>query len=425
MNKETSVWVLQLVKYFMFSHDYLQVGIFNDATMLISKNQYWLANKNNTLYPIIHISDNTDEQRSMNQPIVLETVRQIKELIHVEDCHTLDISLNLKASNYSFESIDYIALHPDCNINEKIESAFPQLNKVIYNVDNPDEELKKLDKELSQLFFKKEKKIRKKIFKENIKDNMCVSFIIPAVICIILFAVVNISAYFFETDSINTAIVFGAYYKAFITIFHQYFRLFTGGFIHLGLLHLICNMFALFSLAREVEKNYSSNKSLIILCLSIIIGNIFVYIGDKNIVAVGISGGIYGLFGALIVSYYLNGYFKVASFRDRFVKNLYVNLIINFLPNVSYLAHLGGLVCGLVLGILFSKGTKKSLKINIAICSFILCAFLGYMMVQYSSFIDYYYGTDTAVCDIYARMGNERTAKKMLEQALQYYTNGG
>ncbi len=425
MNKETAVWILQLVKYFMFSQNYLQVGIVNDMTQLISKNQYWLVNKENKTYPIIHISDGDDQLRKNNQEIFSETIRQIKELINIDFGQVLDISLNAQATNYSVGDLDYIALHPGCELNEKITDVFPQLNTVIYNTANPDEELKKLDRELSQMFIQKQESIRKRVVKEKLKENMCISFLVPAIICLLMYLLVNISAYYFSTDPINTAIVCGAYYKAFITIFHQYFRLFTGGFIHLGLLHLICNMMALFDISKEVEKNYSSNKALIILCLSVIAGNLFVYIGDKNIVAVGISGGIYGLFGALAVAYYNKGYFKIPSFRDRFIRNLYVNIIINFLPNVSYLAHFGGLVCGLILGILFSKETDKVFRINVAICGVILCVGLVYMAYRYTGFVDYYYGTDTAVCNIYSKLGNERLAHKMLEKALQYYTNGG
>ena len=424
LNKNTSVWTLQLVKYFMFSKDYLQIGIVNDLTQLISKDQYWLVNKDNKDYPIIHISDFTDQIRDNNQPIIEETVNKIVELVGINQVKVLDISLNSEASDACFDTIDYIQLHPNKELPESVTKAFPQLNKVIYDVTDPQSELKKLDKELTQLFVSKQKALRKKINRDRFKENVCVTFLVPCIICVLMWAVVNLSAYILDTDAINTAIFLGAYYKAFITIFHQFFRLFTGGFIHLGILHLLCNMIALFDIGKEVEKNYSSNKALIILCSSIIIGNLFVYIADKNIVAVGISGGIYGLFGALLVAYVNNGYFKIPQFRDKFIRNLYVNIIINFLPNVSYLAHLGGFVCGVILALLFSKSTSKFFKINIVICTVILVAVLVYMAACNSSFVDYYLGTDKAVFDIYRKLGMERQANQMWNKVVEYYSGG-
>ncbi len=423
-NKNIAVWTLQLVKYFMFSKDYLQIGIVNDLTQIISKDQYWLVNKENKDYPIIHISDFNDQFRNNNQPIIEETINKIAELISLDHIKVLDISFNDQASDASFDTIDYIQLHPNKEVPENVSKAFPEINTVIYDVVDQDKEIKKLNKELTQMFMKKQKSMRKKINQGKLKENLCVTFLVPCIICVLLWAAVNVMAFVLDTDSINTAIFLGAYYKAFVTVFHQFFRLFTGGFVHLGLLHLLCNMVALFDIGKEIEKSYSSNKALIILCASIIVGNLFVYIADKNIVAVGISGGIYGLFGALIVSYAENGYFKIPQFRDKFIRNLYVNIIINFLPNVSYLAHLGGLVCGVVLALLFSKKTSKFLKVNVTICSVILVAVLVYMAACNSSFIDYYLGTDQAVFDIYRKFGMSRQASQMWKKVVEYYTGG-
>ncbi len=101
-----------------------------------------------------------------------------------------------------------------------------------------------------------------------------------------------------------------------------------------------------------------------------------------------------------------------------------MNIIINFLPNVSYLAHLGGFVCGVVLALLFSKKTSKFLKINVTICSVILAGVLVYMAACNSSFVDYYLGTDQAVFDIYRKFGMSRQASQMWKKVVEYYTGG-
>ena len=82
----------------------------------------------------------------------------------------------------------------------------------------------------------------------------------------------------------------------------QYWRLLTVALVHGGWVHLICNMLALFSIGTPIENFYGRNKYIFILFSSLLAGSLASYLfNPPQTVAVGASGMIFGLFGALAI----------------------------------------------------------------------------------------------------------------------------
>jgi membrane associated rhomboid family serine protease len=123
----------------------------------------------------------------------------------------------------------------------------------------------------------------------------------------------------------------------------QYYRLLTVALVHGGWVHLICNMLALFSIGTPIENFYGKNKYVFILLTSLITGSLASYLFNPlNTYAVGASGMIFGLFGALAVT----GKRMGANLKEASTL-IAVNLAIPFLiPGIDWKAHLGGLVGG-------------------------------------------------------------------------------
>jgi len=123
----------------------------------------------------------------------------------------------------------------------------------------------------------------------------------------------------------------------------QYYRLLTVALVHGGWVHLICNMLALFSIGTPIENFYGKNKYVFILLTSLIAGSLASYLFNPlNTYAVGASGMIFGLFGALAVT----GKRMGANLKEARTL-IAVNLAIPFLiPGIDWKAHLGGLVGG-------------------------------------------------------------------------------
>ena len=123
----------------------------------------------------------------------------------------------------------------------------------------------------------------------------------------------------------------------------QYYRLLTVALVHGGWVHLICNMLALFSIGTPIENFYGKNKYVFILLTSLIAGSLASYLFNPlNTYAVGASGMIFGLFGALAVT----GKRMGANLKEASTL-IAVNLAIPFLiPGIDWKAHVGGLIGG-------------------------------------------------------------------------------
>ena len=70
-------------------------------------------------------------------------------------------------------------------------------------------------------------------------------------------------------------------------------------------------------------------------------------------------GEVYGLMGAMVVYLFSSGLYKIRKFRQPIVQSLLMNLFISFLPNVSWQAHLGGFVGGMIATLFFTKNTDR------------------------------------------------------------------
>ena len=125
----------------------------------------------------------------------------------------------------------------------------------------------------------------------------------------------------------------------------QYYRLITVALVHGGWLHLIFNMLALFSIGTLIENFYGRNKYIVILLASLLAGSLTSYLfNPPQTVAVGASGMIFGLFGALAIA----GRALGANLKE--VGSLIaINIAIPvFIPGIDWKAHLGGLAGGLL-----------------------------------------------------------------------------
>jgi membrane associated rhomboid family serine protease len=126
----------------------------------------------------------------------------------------------------------------------------------------------------------------------------------------------------------------------------QWYRLFTVALTHAGWLHLIFNMLALFSIGTPIE-NYLGKARFSLLFFGSLLSasGASLYFGQHNTYAVGASGAIYGLFGALFVIGKKSG----ANYQN-ITGVIIVNLLITFtVPGIDWRAHLGGLVAGVVI----------------------------------------------------------------------------
>ena len=133
----------------------------------------------------------------------------------------------------------------------------------------------------------------------------------------------------------------------------QVWRLFTSMFIHIGLMHLLLNSYALFILGIEVEQLYGSLRFLVIYLLAGLWGSLASFAFGSALSA-GASGAIFGLLGTMLAYFGRHRELFGARGRQRLVNLAVVaafNLVLGFtVPGIDNMAHLGGLLSGAVLG---------------------------------------------------------------------------
>src|SRR4030095_3189382 len=129
----------------------------------------------------------------------------------------------------------------------------------------------------------------------------------------------------------------------------QWWRLVTFNFLHIGLMHLMFNSSALFSIGPQVESIFGSQKF------------VFAYVGTGTASAfasylflpnnsAGASGAIFGLIGLMAVY----GYRQGGSFGRALMKQMLIwaaiGLMFGFFIGANNVAHIGGLIAEAGLG---------------------------------------------------------------------------
>ena len=231
------------------------------------------------------------------------------------------------------------------------------------------------------------------------KQRKTVATNVIIAICFVVWLFIQL----FPSDStITNSILIGAFYKPFV-LAGEYWRLLTAGFVHVDMWHLAMNMMALFSLGKIFEPLLGVRRYLLILIPSIIVGSLFVLASPENSFVVGLSGGIYGLLAAYITLILRTGGWRMPPVRAALMNMLFINLLLNFLPNISVHAHLGGFVTGLIMyGFITTEKEEVYKRINHIVALTGLVAVLCFISWQNRSIPtrSRYLGTDYNVLQI-------------------------
>jgi len=135
----------------------------------------------------------------------------------------------------------------------------------------------------------------------------------------------------------------------------QVWRLFTPAFIHFGIIHIAFNMLWLYQLGSAIEQRQSSKRMLILVIITAILSNLAQFFWSGPLFG-GMSGVVYGLLAYL----WIQGKFNPGAglWLD---KNTTLMMLIWFVlcwsglvGNIANMAHTIGLVCGCLLGLLYS-----------------------------------------------------------------------
>lgn len=147
--------------------------------------------------------------------------------------------------------------------------------------------------------------------------------------------------------------------------FSQPWRFITSIFLHANFIHLFYNMMALFFFGLYLERLVDRKIYLTIFFVSGIFGNFLFMLTTFNpsIPAVGASGAIYGVIGALaalrpfaiVYVYFTPMPLIVMAFLWAIISFIGI-----FVPSeIAHAAHLSGLVTGYIIGYIIKKREEK------------------------------------------------------------------
>ncbi|RCW47246.1 membrane associated rhomboid family serine protease [Halopolyspora algeriensis] len=139
----------------------------------------------------------------------------------------------------------------------------------------------------------------------------------------------------------------------------QWWRLITSGFLHIGLLHLLVNMVALWIIGRDLEMVLGRVRFASVYLLSLLGGStaVFLFGGPVNPVA-GASGAVYGLMGGIAVAA-----FRLKLNLRPILMIIGINIVLTLsIPGISLFGHLGGLVLGLAstAALLYAPASRRT-----------------------------------------------------------------
>jgi membrane associated rhomboid family serine protease len=127
-------------------------------------------------------------------------------------------------------------------------------------------------------------------------------------------------------------------------VFQMPWTIITSGFAHdpSNYLHIILNMYSLWIIGQSLEPILGAKRFFWVYMLSLIGGSLAFIFFNPNDYAVGASGAIFGLMGALFVAMRALGY-RSSQLLTVIAINVGIGI---FMPGIALSAHLGGLVVG-------------------------------------------------------------------------------
>ena len=365
--------ILKILHYFITEEDYKPI-IINGL-----ENEIWLENMQSDL-KLIRINTNyihNEEQLKTDMYKAQTIMRSIKRNTFSFRMNMLNLLLDTGDSvkvidTKNIETIKIGEIN-DFKKNKFVKEFFPKVSDAELTDQVDPVEFFKLTEDMNQKTIKNEKKLAK-IFspKKPVITYALIVLNIMVYLFMLLYDTVD-QTYFYALANDYEGIQNG-----------QIYRLITSMFLHSDIIHIACNMYALYILGPVVERYYGKTKFLIIYMLSGILGSIFsAAFMSADTISIGASGAIFGLLGSIA---YFTYYYRATLqglLRSQILPVILLNLALGFMiPGIDVSGHIGGLIGGILVSMAIGIGDKgrTSDQINGIIVYILMTAAMIYMV---------------------------------------------
>lgn len=373
---KTDETVMKLLHYFITEQNY------NPIVLQGAKNEIWLENLEQDYQIVRIVTDyiHNDEQFEFDLFKTRKISKRIKKKMFSWKMNVLCFYLNIgenvsNETSFHVGNITYVQLKEIEELKKQnlITTSFPTLLDHTHFTEDGLELFMKLTTDINQ------KNEHDALEAEDVfrKKKPVVTYFLLW-INLLMFLLM----YIFGSGShhVGTLLKFGADYKPLVQM-GEVWRLISSAFLHIGILHLLCNMYALYVIGPQLESFFGKTKFLVIYLFSALCGNLFSDVFSVHIGA-GASGAIFGLLGALLYFGYHYRVYLGSVMKSQIIPIILLNLMIGFtISGIDNAAHIGGLIAGvfsaMAMGVKYK--TTKFEQLNGYIISTIFVAFLIYM----------------------------------------------
>jgi rhomboid protease GluP len=223
-----------------------------------------------------------------------------------------------------------------------------------------------------------------------------------------------------------------------LTLNGEWWRLITNCFIHIGILHLLLNMYALLYIGLLLEPRLGSQRFLTAYLLTGIAASVNSLYWHELTISAGASGAIFGLYGVFLAMLTTNLIEKTA--RKALLASIgifvFYNLANGLKSGIDNAAHIGGLICGLIIGYAYYPGLKKTVTKNfqyitivvlivfVLITSFVICLNISNDIGKYDDKMKIFSENEKKALQLYnATDGNTPadTLQSMVKEGIKYW----
>ncbi len=130
----------------------------------------------------------------------------------------------------------------------------------------------------------------------------------------------------------------------------QWWRLLTGVFVHIGIIHFLFNTYAFLSVSSFLEEELGAARYLSLFLLSGLGGSAASYLLHIRIIAAGASGAIFGLIGFSVSYFRRQGGARARDIQGFMLRWALYAFVFGLFIRADNIAHAGGFAVGFLLG---------------------------------------------------------------------------
>jgi rhomboid protease GluP len=212
-----------------------------------------------------------------------------------------------------------------------------------------------------------------------------------------------------------------------VTLEGQWWRLITNCFLHIGILHLLFNMYALLYIGILLEPRLGRLRFISAYLLTGIAASTTSLCWHELTNSAGASGAIFGMYGVFLALLSTNIIEKAA--RKALLTSIGVFVVFNLMnglkAGIDNAAHIGGLLSGIIIGYMFIPGLKrphngglKTLPISIATSLVLISILIVYKKLpndigKYDTLMKQFVINEQKALAILSQNGDGKTKRRM------------